>query len=270
MPVFYDQLDRKVELSGTPKRIISLVPSQTELLVDMGLEDSIIGITKFCVHPKNLRKAKKSVGGTKQVHIDKIRKMAPDIILCNKEENTPSMVSELEEVAPVHVSDIRSVDDSLELIREYGEIFAAREKASEIAGKILDLRSEFYEFVKDKPKLNIAYFIWKNPWMAVGKDTFIDHLLELNRFENVYRNEKSRYPEVEPDKLNAKNVDKIFLSTEPYPFKEEDKNLFRNAVRKDCIHIVDGEYFSWYGSRLIAAFDYFKKLHRDLSYSSSE
>lgn len=270
MRVFYDQLDREIKISEPPKRIISLVPSQTELLVDLGLDDALTGITKFCVHPKDLRQRKNTVGGTKQVHVDKIRKLAPDIILCNKEENTPEMVAELENIAPVHVSDVKTIDDSLELIREYGEIFNVREKASVIAGQIMDLREDFLDFISKKPVQRIAYFIWKNPWMVVGKDTFIDHLLELNKFENVFRSERSRYPEIYLDKLNAENVDRVFLSTEPFPFKEEDKSLFKNAVRKDRIHIVDGEYFSWYGSRLIAAFDYFKKLHGTLSYSSSE
>lgn len=270
MRVFYDQLDRKIELPGPPGRIISLVPSQSELLADLGLEDSIIGITRFCVHPENLRQNKKAVGGTKQVNIDKIRKMAPDIILCNKEENTPEMVKELENIAPVHVSNVRNIDDSLELIREYGEIFEVREKASELVGKILDLREDFQEFIKDKPLRKVAYFIWKDPWMVVGDDTFIDHILKLNNFENIFSTEKSRYPEVHLDKLSAYKVDKILLSTEPFPFKEKDKIWFKNSVRKDGIHIVDGEYFSWYGSRLISAFDYFKKLHGMLSYSSSE
>lgn len=270
MRVFYDQLDRKIEIPETPRRIISLVPSQTELLVDLGLEDSIVGITKFCVHPEDLKSRKKAVGGTKQVHMDVIRKMAPDIILCNKEENTPEMVAELEMIAPVHVSDIKNIDDSLELIREYGEIFEVRENASEIVSRIMDLRKDFCEFVKEKPQRKVAYFIWKNPWMVAGKDTFIDHLLELNHFQNIYRDEKSRYPEININKLPVRDIDEVLLSTEPFPFKEEDKIWFRNAVRKDGIHIVDGEYFSWYGSRLITAFNYFKQLHGTISYSSSD
>lgn len=263
--MFYDQLNRKIELNSPLKRIVSLVPSQTELLVDLGLRDSIVGVTKFCVHPKDLRDTKKVVGGTKQVHVDKIRKLAPDIILCNKEENTLQMVEELEEVAPVHVSDVKTIDDSIELIREYGEIFRVQEEAFKIAGKILDLKDEFRAFVKEEPVRNVAYFIWKKPWMVVGDDTFIDHLLRLNNFENLFSSEKSRYPEIEIEDLEKKKPDHIFLSTEPFPFKEEDKEAFEKVVRKDCIHIVDGEYFSWYGSRLVAAFSYFKKLHSELA-----
>lgn len=264
MNVFYDQLNRKLEIEGLPQRIVSLVPSQTELLVDLGLHDRLVGVTKFCVHPTDLRTKKEVVGGTKQVHIDKIRKLAPDLIVCNKEENTPQMVKELEEVAPVHVSDVIDLDDSIELIREYGEMFGTREKASQLVGEILDLRNEFRSFIKEQPVRNVAYLIWKKPWMVVGGNTFIDYMLRLNNFENIFSAEKSRYPEVQLHQIADKEPDLILLSTEPYPFKEEDKEEFRNVVRKGCIYVVDGEYFSWYGSRLIGAFRYFKKLHSEL------
>ena len=269
MEVFYDQLNRKVELNSTPKRIVSLVPSQTELLVDLGLEDNLVGVTKFCVHPQHLRQKKEVVGGTKQVNVDNIRKLAPDLILCNKEENTPQMVEELQELAPVHVSDVKTVDGAIELIREYGEIFKARENAFEIAGKILDQRNDFRQFIVEKPLRKVAYFIWKRPLMAVGSDTFIDHLLRLNNFENIFSGEKSRYPEVEIQDVAGRKPDLILLSTEPFPFKEEDKEAFQKVVRKDGIHIVDGEYFSWYGSRLVAAFNYFRKFQDEIYSSSS-
>lgn len=265
METFYDQLNRKLEINIPPKRIVSLVPSQTELLVDLGLRDKVVGVTKFCVHPKDLRENKKVVGGTKKVHVGRIRKLAPEIILCNKEENTSQMVEELEEIAPVHVSDVKDIDDSIELIREYGEIFKVQENASKIAANILDSRDDFIGLVKNGSPRKVAYFIWKKPWMVVGKDTFIDHLLRLNNFENIFSFEKSRYPEIVLEDLKKKNPDLVFLSSEPFPFKEEDKEAFKNVVRKDCIHLVDGEYFSWYGSRLVAAFSYFKKLHSKLA-----
>ncbi|MGB7843654.1 MAG: helical backbone metal receptor [Salinimicrobium sp.] len=267
MMIFFDQLNRRLELKKTPQRIVSLVPSQTELLVDLGLEDRIVGVTKFCVHPRDLRKKKELVGGTKQVDPEKIAKLAPDIILCNKEENTPEMVEELQQIAPVHVSDIKTIDDSLELIREYGMIFGAKEKASEIVGKILDEKTAFLEFIAERPQKKAAYFIWKNPWMVVAEDTFIDHLLALNNFSNVFAGSKSRYPEVRPEELQKLEPDLVLLSTEPFPFKEDDKEELRKLVRKDCIRIVDGEYFSWYGSRLIEAFEYFRKLHAELAAS---
>lgn len=265
--IFFDQMNRRLELEKTPQRIVSLVPSQTELLVDLGLEDAIVGVTKFCVHPEELRKNKEVVGGTKQVHPEKIAALEPDIILCNKEENTPEIVEELQKIAPVHVSDIKTIDDSLELIREYGMIFGAKEKASEIVGRILDEKSDFQKFISGRPQKKAAYFIWKNPWMVVAENTFIDHLLALNNFSNVFAGSKSRYPEVRPEELQKLEPELVLLSTEPFPFKEDDKEELSKVVRKDCIQIVDGEYFSWYGSRLISAFDYFRKLHAELEAS---
>lgn len=263
MRIFYDQLDRKMVLEHSPRRIVSLVPSQTELLVDLGLRERISGVTKFCVHPVDLRQEKTVVGGTKQVNLQKIREIRPDIILCNKEENTPQMVKDLETIAAVHVSDVMTVNDSLELIREYGEIFEVQKAASTIVGEILDRKQDFEEFVDQFPKKRVAYFIWKNPWMVVGKNTFIDHLLELNNFTNVFSKLETRYPEVELEDLKSLDVDLIFLSTEPFPFKEEDKENLENQLENTRVQVVDGEYFSWYGSRLTGAFDYFKKLHEE-------
>lgn len=261
MRIFHDQLHRKLKLKEFPQQIVSLVPSQTELLVDLGLKEQIVGITKFCVHPKELRKQKKMVGGTKQVNFDRIKDLHPDIILCNKEENTEEMVAELEKIAPVHVSDVKTIDESLELIRQYGEIFGVVEKASEIKEKILSEKAIFERYIKDIPERRVAYFIWKNPWMVAGRDNFIDHLLKLNRFKNVFSNEDSRYPEIDLKQLKQNKVELVLLSTEPFPFKLKDKEALKKEVSLERVHIVDGEYFSWYGSRLSAAFRYFRELH---------
>ncbi len=265
MKVFHDQLNRKLELKDLPLRIVSLVPSQTELLVDLGLRKKIVGVTKFCVHPEDLRKEKKVVGGTKQVHYDRIKALAPDIILCNKEENTEEMVTELEKIAPVHVSNVMTIEDSLELILQYGEIFGVTEKASEISEKIAFLKNEFQKEMEKVPERKVAYFIWKNPWMVAGKDTFIDHLLKLNRFKNAFSEKDSRYPEIELEQLEQQKVQLVLLSTEPFPFKSKDRDAFKKEVKMDRVYIVDGEYFSWYGSRLISAFAYFRKFQAVLS-----
>ncbi|PKD19623.1 iron ABC transporter [Salegentibacter salinarum] len=251
-----DQLQRKINLPDVPKRIISLVPSQTELLIDLGLEENLVGVTKFCVHPKYLRKIKTIVGGTKQVKIEKIKVLEPDIILCNKEENTKEMVEELEEIAPVHVSDIVKLEDAFELMLQYGDIFDKEALAETIVSSVEKKIALFQEQIKDKPKKKVAYFIWKKPLMVAGKDTFIDELLKLNKFENVFK--ESRYPETSFEELKAKNPDLLLLSSEPYPFKEKHKEYFSELNIE--IQLVDGEYFSWYGSRLAGAIDYFKKL----------
>ena len=264
---FKDQLNRSIVFESTPKRIVSLVPSQTELLVDLGLEDNIVGVTKFCVHPIYLRKRKTIVGGTKQVHFDKIKALQPDVILCNKEENTKEMVEELEKIAPVHVSDIYTIDDTLVLMKQYGELFNIQYKATEITNKLIGLVDGFKSDIIEKPVRRVAYFIWRKPWMVTGNNTIIHHLLSLNKFENVFAN-LSRYPEVDINTLVEENKpDFVFLSSEPYPFKEKHIEELKDILPKTKILLVDGEYFSWYGTRLLGAFKYYKALHSSLDSS---
>lgn len=256
-----DQTNRTIHIKNTPKRIISLVPSQTELLCDLGLEDSLVGVTKFCVHPHHIITSVAVVGGTKQIHVDKIKALKPDIILCNKEENTKAIVEACELICDVHVSDIFTINDSLDLIYQYGAIFKKVAKANAINNKIEKEVADFKIFIKNKSTLKVAYFIWKNPWMVAGDNTFIDQLLQLNNFENVY-SDKKRYPEIELNNLNpVEEVDVVLLSSEPYPFKKKHKKDLQEFYPNAKIMLVDGEMFSWYGSRLIKAFKYFKKLH---------
>ncbi|MEZ4792786.1 MAG: helical backbone metal receptor [Gelidibacter sp.] len=257
-----DQLHRPIHLKKIPKRIISLVPSQTELLYDLGMESSIVGITKFCVHPHHFKKEKTIVGGTKEIHFDKIKALQPDIILCNKEENTEAMVQELEQLAPVHISDIYTIDDCLELIEMYGQLFSKEENANTIIETIKRTYVDFKAFIEDKPTLITAYFIWKDPWMVAAKQTFIDEMLMLNNFENRYSH-LERYPEVELMGSEENTTDLVLLASEPFPFKEKHRETVRSFFPKAKILVVDGEAFSWYGTRLIAAFDYFKSLHQD-------
>ena len=259
-----DQLGRKVTLENTPKRIVCLVPSMTELLVDLGLEKNIVGVTKFCVHPDHIRKDKTIVGGTKTVHIHKIYALNPDIILCNKEENTREIVEQCKEIAPVHISDIKNIEDTLQLIKQYGEIFECEKKAEEIIHSIRKKNHDFQIATKNFPIFKVAYFIWRKPWMVAGNNTFINYLLRINKYENVLKNQE-RYPEVTLEDLKKKDFDFIFLSSEPYPFKEEHLNELQELFPNQQIVLVDGEYFSWYGTRLDKAFNYFLKLRKSLN-----
>ena len=252
MLMFNDFIGRTLSFSQPPMRIISLVPSQTELLVDLGLEDNLVGVTKFCVHPKSLRKDKEVVGGTKQVKLQKIKSLQPDIILCNKEENTLEMVNALEQIAPVHVSDIRTLEDNNRLILDYGKLFHVEETARILVQKITSEKDQFQTLISNQPKRKVAYLIWRDPWMTVGRDTFIHHMLELNNFENVFQ-DLDRYPGIDINTLP--DVDVLLLSSEPYPFKT--KHLKEIPLPIDKIKFVNGEYFSWYGSRIALAFDYF-------------
>ena len=261
---FTDQMQRRFTLAKTPKRIISLVPSQTELLYDLGLEDSIVGITKFCVHPYHFKSTKTIVGGTKNIKLEKIKELQPDIILCNKEENTKEIVETLTEFFPVHVSDVKNIEESLEMISQYGKMFKCNMEASKINNKIEFNLKDFQAFVKDIPVQKVAYFIWRKPWMAAGKDTFINYLLNVCKFENIYESH-GRYPEVAIEKIQLEGDPTIvMLSSEPYPFKEEHAFELGRHTHHAKVVFVDGEYFSWYGSRLSKAFQYFKQLHKSL------
>ncbi|MEY8848463.1 ABC transporter substrate-binding protein [Psychroserpens sp. XS_ASV72] len=261
--VLKDQLNRLIKLEKTPKRIVSLVPSQTELICDLGLESSLVGVTKFCVHPLHLRSTKTVVGGTKTIHLHKIRSLKPDIILCNKEENTEAMIADLEQIAPVHISDIYTLEDSLELIEMYGDLLHVKTEANQMIEAIRSEYEVFQTYIRNKPTTRVAYFIWKNPWMVAARHTFIDNMLAVNKFVNVF-SELERYPVTELSDLKIRQPEVILLSSEPFPFKEKDKKELHEELPNATIKIVDGEMFSWYGSRLLKAFQYFKALHQDV------
>jgi len=194
--------------------------------------------------------------------------LQPDIILCNKEENTKEMVEELEKIAPVHVSDIYTIEDTIVLMEQYGELFSVQEKATEITGKLTNLVAEFKLYIESRSIKKVAYFIWRKPWMVAGNTTIIHHLLSLNKFENIFK-DLPRYPEVVIHSLIEVNKpDFIFLSSEPYPFKEKHIKELKEILPEVSVLLVDGEYFSWYGTRLLGAFSYYKSLHDTLHLKS--
>jgi iron complex transport system substrate-binding protein len=264
MKTFTDQIGFQHNFESTPKRIVSLVPSQTELLFELGLEEYIVGITKFCVHPFHFKSTKKIVGGTKKVNYEKIVALQPDIIICNKEENTLEMVSELREICAVWVTDIRTIEDNFTMIVDFGQLFNCRTEAQKWNDKLQFALVDFHNFIKDKPIQKVAYFIWKDPYMVAGSDNYINEILKLNHFQNIYEN-LGRYPEVENKKIRLEgDPDLVLLSSEPYPFKEEDAFEIGRFTHHAKTVFVDGEMFSWYGSRLLKAFKYFKELHSKL------
>ena len=257
-----DQINKSHIFSTIPLRIVSLVPSQTELLFDLGLENSIIGITKFCVHPEHFLKEKTKVGGTKNPNFDKIKLLNPDIIICNKEENTKEIIKECSNICTTWTTNIVTIEDNFKMIQDFGLIFNLEEKAIQLNDRLSFALSDFKKFIKAKKIKKVAYFIWKNPYMVVGANNFINEILRLNNFENVFENnnfESNRYPEIRLEMLENQNLDLVFLSSEPFPFQEKDFIDFQN-FNKAKIIIVDGEMFSWHGSRLLLALDYFKKL----------
>lgn len=259
MHKFTDQMGRVVKLRDfPPQRIISLVPSQTELLYDLGLDAEVVGITKFCVHPETWFRQKKRVGGTKTVSFEKVQTLDPDLIIGNKEENTREQIELLAAHYPVWMSDVQNLEEALGMIRQIGALTGKSGQAESIARKI-EQEFDRLRAVRDGARPRVAYFIWRKPFMAAGRDTFIHTMLEEAGFENVFQ-EKTRYPEIQLSKLGAAAPEVIFLSSEPFPFAEKHIEEFREACPDAKIKIVDGELFSWYGSRLQHTPGYFQQL----------
>jgi len=255
MPACFDQLNREVSLPQTPKRIISIVPSQTELLFYLGLDEQVVGITKFCTHPHDKVKNKAKIGGTKQLNIQLIRELQPDLIIANKEENERSQVEALMDICPVWISDIHNLHDALNMTRSVGEITGKRAEADLLCNKI---SAAFNKLNKNVLNLHVAYLIWRKPYMAAGKGTFIDSMLQLCGLTNAF--DMDRYPEVSESMLINVKPDVIMLSSEPYPFNDKHIEEIKILLPHAKIILVDGEMFSWYGSRLLLAADYFISL----------
>ncbi|GAB3791972.1 helical backbone metal receptor [Spirosoma humi] len=243
-----------------PKRIISLVPSQTELLFDLGLDQEIVGVTKFCIHPADKVKQKALIGGTKTLRLDRIRELAPDLIIANKEENTREQVEELQHQYPVHVTDMTTLPDALRMIREVGSLVGKSRESEAMATRIE--RDFAPVYAVSRP--NVAYLIWRNPYMVAASDTFIDAMLTVAGFSNAFA-DQTRYPEVTPDDLQKAQPDLLFLSSEPYPFGEKHRAELQQICPSAQVLLVDGEVFSWYGSRLLRASDYFRNLRHQIA-----
>ncbi len=252
---FIDQLHRPIRLENfPPKRIVSLVPSQTELLYDLGLENELVGITKFCIHPEQWFKSKQRVGGTKTLKSEVIDALKPDLIIANKEENEQLQIEALCEKYPVYISNIFNLDDALHMIKDVGEITSTSQKANSIIDKI---SLEFSKLKSVSSSKTCAYLIWKNPYMACGTETFVNDMLRRVGLKNVF---DGRYPECSIDMLKEKNPEIVLLSSEPYPFKDEHILELQQHLPNSNILLVDGELFSWYGSRLLHAPNYFSQL----------
>ncbi len=255
-----DMTGRPVEVSLSPQRIVSLVPSQTELLHYLGLQDEVIGITKFCVHPEKWFREKKRVGGTKSLHLDIIKSLRPDLILANKEENTQEQIEELARSFPVWISDIKTVSDAMCMIRNVGVLTGTMTNAIELDRV---LKSTYRNLAKTRRPRKVAYFIWRDPWMSVGGDTFISDMISRLGWVNVLEN-RFRYPHLSIEEIAALDVDLVLLSSEPFPFKEQHIAEINAALPHAAVRLVDGEMFSWYGSRMLQAVEYFKELEAEL------
>jgi len=241
---YIDQLGREVVLSEIPKRIICLVPSITELVAYFEMDVEVVGITKFCIYPTTWFQSKERVGGTKNIDIEKVKSLNPDLIIGNKEENTKEDIAALMVTAPVWMSDVNSIDDSYELISCLIEIFNKQDKGQQLIG---DLKKYFLSHASDGAGKSVLYFIWHSPGFVAGKNTYIDSYLTSIGYQNCVS--MDRYPDIST--LESLDPDVVLLSSEPFPFNESHvayyKELFPNAE----IKLVDGERYSWYGVRTL-------------------
>ncbi len=253
-------MQRLVEVPHLPKRIVSLVPSQTELLYDLGLEECVVGVTNFCTRPKEWRKSKTLVGGTKKLNMEVVAALKPDLILGNKEENDKHQIEALAKVFPVWMSDIYTLEDALDMLNKVGPLTNTQKEATTISNSI---KSSFKALQKTL-NLSVLYLIWQNPFMAAGKQTFIHSMLKEAGFSNAITN-TDRYPELSSQEINQINPDLIFLSSEPFPFREKNRKQLQELFPKSKVLLADGEAFSWYGSRLLHTPSYIKEFTLQLS-----
>ncbi len=260
--VFNDQLNRTLSFSSYPKRIISLVPSQTELLFHLGLDKEVVGVTKFCIYPTDWKTRKTIVGGTKNIKIDLIKELNPDLIIANKEENDEDSLRKLMPIFPVWISDIKRLEDAFQMILSVGKITNTESTSFTWTEKIKK-QFKILSLLPKQPR-RVAYLIWNNPLMSVNQDTFIHSLLELNQWDNCFKDKLNRYPEIREEELVDSNPEMVFLSSEPFPFKDKHIDRFKQLLPESRVVLVNGEYFSWYGSRLVDSPAYFSSLHKSL------
>jgi len=263
--IFTDQLGRTIDLPAAPQRIISLVPSQTELLHDLGLGDRVVGITKFCIHPDTWFRTKTRVGGTKKLDLEKIKALQPDLIIGNKEENELAQIEALMKHHRVWMSDIYTLKDALVMIASLGALLNCNEQATNLR---LSIEQAFQLFHQQRSaqnqELKTAYFIWRDPYMVAGHDTFINEMLKECGFANVFTDRDSRYPSISKEELIAANPQLVLLSSEPFPFREKHVEEIKQLLPHAIVRIADGELFSWYGSRLLKSPAYFRSLLQDI------
>ena len=260
--VFKDQLNRTLSFSSYPKRIISLVPSQTELLFHLGLDKEVVGVTKFCIYPTDWKTRKTIIGGTKNLKIDLIKELNPDLIIANKEENDEDSLRKLMPIFPVWISDIKRLEDAFQMILSLGKITNTESTSFTWTEKIKK-QFKILSLLPKQPR-RVAYLIWNNPLMSVNQDTFIHSLLELNQWDNCFKDKLNRYPEITEEELVDSNPELVFLSSEPFPFKDKHIDRFKQLLPESRVVLVNGEFFSWYGSRLVDSPAYFSSLHKSL------
>lgn len=240
-------------MNTAASRIVSLVPSITELLYDLGLAEQVVGINRFCILPEHKPNQPQKVGGTKDFNISTIRQLQPTIILANKEENDRVLIEKLSTEFHVLVTDIKTVKDALDMIHTIGELFDVTDKCRLIIDSIQQ------SLVMPKEFKKAIYLIWNNPIMTIGGDTFISDMMKYAGFDNVYKT-VDRYPVISEQDIDEQCPDFLLLSSEPYAFREHHIRHYQARFPNVKVIAVDGQIFSWYGSRMQMAGAYFKQL----------
>jgi ABC-type Fe3+-hydroxamate transport system substrate-binding protein len=254
---------------GAPCRIVSLVPSITELLCELGLAPQLVGRTGFCIHPKQLVAAIPKVGGTKDVNIEKIRRLAPTHLVVNIDENEKPTVDALSSFIPnVIVTHPLSPLDNPPLFRLLGGVFGCDNQAETLCSQFeaalaslqqrLHLHQASQRQTGAKPN-RVLYCIWQDPWMTVSSDTYIARMLELIGWQHWISDSPARYPEFQWNEALLANIDEVLLSSEPYRFTEHHVDALERQIGKP-VRLVDGEMLSWYGSRSIKGLAYLSEL----------
>ncbi len=255
-----DHLNRRVDYRFPPKRIISLAPAITNTMYALNLENEIVGRTRFCIHPKEKVEKAINIGGTKDLKINRIHELKPDLIIAEKEENTKEMVDTLEQFYPVYVFEVQTVDDAFKMIRDLGTILNRHDLATRLVGQITTALTQ----LPNKNDKRVAYMIWKNPYMVVGENTYIQSMLSTMGLINPFTFYQGRYPEVTLDDLKNANLDYLFLATEPYPFREQHLSEMKQIIPNVQPIIIDGEMF-WYGINMLKSVAYFQHIFKKIT-----
>jgi ABC-type Fe3+-hydroxamate transport system substrate-binding protein len=252
-----------------PPRIVSLVPSITELVCDLGLAAALVGRTGFCIHPRAAVRAIPKVGGTKDVNVARIRELAPTHVIVNIDENEQPTVAELARFVPhVIVTHPLAPHDNPALYRLLGGIFDRADAAGKLCAEFERAHAETAAACAALPRQNVLYLIWRKPWMTVARATYISRILALVGWDTVPATAGVRYPEIKLDASMLAGVDRIFLSSEPWRFRERDVLAVKKVLpsRAHCdVRLIDGEMTSWYGSRAIAGLAYLRRMRRELA-----
>ncbi|MDO6462288.1 helical backbone metal receptor [Granulosicoccaceae sp. 1_MG-2023] len=258
-----DQLGRKVVVPAHPQRIVSLVPSLSEYLIDVGAGPRLAGVTAYCSRPADILASRVNVGGTKKFNFDAIRQLQPDLIIANKEENYQSGIEALAAEFPVWVSDINTLDQALDALTRIGDLVACGAAGERLTGRIRESFARLPAPVGECPR--VCYLIWRKPWMTVGSQNFIADMLQRAGLHNVFHDHPDRYPAVTPAQIEEAGPDVILLSSEPFPFNETHVEEARQLFPRARVLVVDAEPFSWYGSRLLYSVRAFAALRCRLS-----